>query len=79
GSDFSYADLGLTTLHDSYMAEVNLTGANLSGAFMEQTGLVRANLTGCRFRRARFMDVGWDEAIFCDTVMPDGSVRNDSC
>ncbi|MDY6902119.1 MAG: pentapeptide repeat-containing protein [Cyanobacteriota bacterium] len=60
----------------STINNANLTGADIRGAAMSQTRFYEANLTECNFRKARMYDVRFEGAIFCNTTMSDGSIRN---
>ncbi len=51
----------------------NLSEANISEASFDNANLSNANLLNAS--GAAFLD----EAIFCNTTMPDGSIRNDGC
>ena len=52
-----------------------LLGANLSNADLRG---VKPE-PGYMFDEPRLMGRGWDDAILCNTIMPDGSIRNDNC
>ncbi len=83
-------NLSNTKLHQTGFTNSDLTGANLSGAIMDETwfdgsNLSNANLMGVQpepslmVQRIRLMGKGFEEAILCKTIMPDGSIRNDNC
>ena len=67
--DLSNTNLSRANLSSSSLASINLRNANLSN-----TNLTHANLEGAIVEGTNF-----DGAIFCRTIMPDGSVRNDGC
>src|SRR5690606_7990923 len=52
------------------MAGANLQGADLSGACLVEANLLNATIDGT---------TKLDGAIFCHTVMPDGSINDDGC
>lgn len=64
GADLSYANLQYANLENATLSDANLQGTNLSNA-----DLLGANTNGA--------DIG--SAIYCNTVMPDGSVDNNDC
>ena len=71
-TNFIGVDLRGANLKGAYLSLVNLKGANLSSANLSGAFLGDANLlnaSGAAFLR---------EAIFCNTIMPDGSIRNDA-
>ena len=56
----------------------DLSGANLSGAILDGASFDSANLTNANLINASgaaFLS----EGIFCNTTMPDASIRNDGC
>ena len=56
---------------------VNFTNANLSGVDFSHSGFYGANFTGANLRDAiEFSNIG--DAIFSNTIMPDGSIWYDS-
>ncbi len=66
GTDFSGADLHGMKFADGNNSGARFTNANLSGADLTNADLTGADLTGANL----------DGAIFCNTLMPDASVRN---
>lgn len=69
-ADLSAANLSEADLTNAYLSLSILTGANLQGAI----------LTNVDLRYARGADsVDLTAAQFCNTVLPDGSIRNDHC
>ncbi len=66
GADASGADLTGVQLPDSNANGTNFSGANLSGANLTNADLTGANLDGANL----------DGATFCNTLMPDATVRN---
>jgi uncharacterized protein YjbI with pentapeptide repeats len=52
----------------------DLSGADLSGAVGTYVILWKANLSGVDLSGVNLTD-----AKFCNTTMPDGTVRNDNC
>lgn len=58
----------------------NLTDADLSGARLRFANFGNANLTRANLRGASIdVDAQTVGAVFCNTIMPDGSVRDDNC
>ena len=47
----------------------------LDGRSISRRAVARANLAGTSFRKADLYDALLDEAIFRDTVMPDGTTQ----
>jgi len=87
GLDFHEAVLTQAFLHKAQLRRANLSGAvmiradlsqadlrdaNLQGAFLNGADLRGANLKGALIQGTDF-----DQALFQDTIMPDGSVRNE--
>lgn len=72
GVDLSGADLSRARLYAADLSGANLSGANLSNADLRGANLNNANLSGAIVTQA-FLSV----ADFCNTIMPDGSVRTD--
>lgn len=64
GSKMAFAQLGY-----AMMQQANLTNVDLSGAYLFGTNLSGATITGATFTNAQF----------CNTIMPDGSKKNDNC
>lgn len=88
-ADLSGANLRETNLTGAKLARAKLEGADLTdailrGAALQSSFLYQANLSGADLTNAVFTfadmeDVILDGAIFCNTVMDDGSIRNDDC
>jgi len=79
GSNLSNANFAATALCDA-----NLTGACLRDTTFSEFLLVGANLTNVDLSEAIISLDGADidrisGAILCNTIMPDGSIRNDHC
>lgn len=82
GSDLRNADL-----RGADLSEANLSNANLNGADLSQATLFQANLEGADLDYADLTDADLEQAnlvnaqirmtIFCNTTMPDGTVRDD--
>jgi hypothetical protein len=81
-ANLSKANLSNARLNFELMINLNLTGADLTGAvwtYRDQFGL--KNLTGKDVTGAELGPSADDlkVAIFCNTTMPDGSVNNSGC
>lgn len=68
-SSFDFADLSGAVFKETGLAENSFLAVNLSDASFEGAYLYEDNDYGCCF----------DGAIFCRTIMPDGSNRNNGC
>ncbi len=66
GTDFTGADLRGVKFADGNNSGAKFTNANLSGADLTNADLTGGDLTGADL----------DGAIFCNTLMPDATVRN---
>ncbi|MFN8594417.1 MAG: pentapeptide repeat-containing protein [Thermomicrobiales bacterium] len=77
--DFSEATLSGVVCTGCNFKNASLRGAtasnaNFKGANFDKTCLVDANLTGANLTNANL-----SSAIFCRTIMPDGSINNSGC
>jgi uncharacterized protein YjbI with pentapeptide repeats len=73
GADLSDAVFGQTPL-----AKANLSHAKLRRAILTETSFDEANLSYTDFTGAIDFELGRCKgAIFCETLMPDGTVRNE--
>jgi uncharacterized protein YjbI with pentapeptide repeats len=68
GADLTGADLSFTLLNAA-----DLTHADLQGARMVVTGMEYANLTGANLVGVRFGGFPPKDAIWSDTICPDGT------
>ena len=68
--DFRGANLSQSNFTGTVLAQADFRGANLSGAC-----LVGANLSEAKLGAS----VNLDKAIFCRTLMPDGSIEDRDC
>ncbi len=66
GADLRAANLTRADLFEASFEGADLRGADLRGANLTDATLIRADLTGADL----------DGATFCDTLMPDGTVKN---
>jgi len=83
-ASFRQADLENINLQDANLEgasfrDADLEDANLSGANLRLVYLAGANLAGANLTGADLSLVNLDTASYCQTIMPDGSVRNDDC
>ena len=72
GTDLTGAHFTGSSLNGADLTGANLTDAVLDRSFMNATNLADANLTGATFTR-----MSLETAIFCRTIMPDGTLRSD--
>jgi hypothetical protein len=68
------ADLGSAKLINA-----NLIGANLSETKLHSADLSGANLLGASLFKADLTGTAVDQATFCRTLMPNGTINNDNC
>jgi hypothetical protein len=67
--NFQGADLSSANFTEAQMAEANFQGADLGGSCLVGANLLGANLDGADL----------DGAVFCHTLMPDGSFNDSGC
>ena len=77
--DLSDADLFNDELTNANLIGANLTGTNLSSANLSDTDLTYANLSGTDLSFVDLIFARIKGTVFCDTTMPDGSVKKYSC
>jgi uncharacterized protein YjbI with pentapeptide repeats len=94
GVNFTNMNLQGVDLYRARLTDANLTGADLQGAYMHRAdlrgaNLTNANLTGVQLTSAYLQnanleganlteaDLGYSK--FCNTTMPDGTVKSDNC
>ncbi|MGB3755143.1 MAG: pentapeptide repeat-containing protein [Rivularia sp. (in: cyanobacteria)] len=69
--------------YEAGLRDVNLTGAILTDTFFGEPCFRRVNLTGVDLSEADILWIEHDsyikEVTFCNTLMPDGTIRNDHC
>lgn len=89
-SELRYADLRNCNFDSSNIQTSSFDFADLSGAVFKETGLadnsfIAVNLSDASFEGAYLYEEDndhgccFDGAIFCRTIMPDGSTRNNGC
>lgn len=66
-------------LHGKLLKGVNLGGANLRNADLSMTNLEQANLGGANLIGANLERAFMNEAILCNTIMPDGHIEYAGC
>jgi hypothetical protein len=69
GATLIYANLNGVNLYDAELLDADLRDANLRDADLRDASLRRANMTGANLENAKF----------CETIMPDGTVNNRDC
>jgi len=70
------------TLAQSILSGADLTHARLVRAELDETLVQKTNFYRCNLFGASGVDIEYwleQECIFCYTIMPDGSQRNDGC
>jgi uncharacterized protein YjbI with pentapeptide repeats len=70
------------TLAQSILSGADLTHARLVRAELDETLVQKTNFYRCNLFGASGVDIEYwleQECIFCRTIMPDGSQRNDGC
>lgn len=87
GATLQSADLKGAVLRDANLSGADLTNADLTTASLARTNLSSANLTGAKLDSsklglANLKDAQLDSAsltgaVFYETIMPDGSIRNE--
>ena len=77
GASLIGVDLSRAYLHQTGFEGTDLTGANLSDAILEQASFTNANLENANLTGAKEAYV--NDAILCNTTMPDGSIRTCYC
>ena len=73
--DLQDADLRRANLGGANLALTNLSGADLEGANLESTNLYGAILNRANMKNANMRNANIDGVLFCNTIMPDGSIR----
>ncbi|BBD65518.1 pentapeptide repeat domain protein [Nostoc commune NIES-4072] len=74
GVDLTRANLRYAVLDSANLSDACLVDAHLKGASMGNVNFTRCNLSG-----AKLSENPWFEgAIFCNTTMPDGSIRTNN-
>ncbi len=88
--EFLNADICDSELEGVDLSGINLSGANLSRANLSGVHFSSADLTGAVLRLANLTNANFTNAvleevslsykppIFCNTIMPDGSIRTDT-
>jgi hypothetical protein len=78
-ADFSGANLHMANFTSAYLRESNLSGADLSEAVLINANLKGAVLAGTNLKGAKTDGAKWDDAKFCKTTMPDGTLNDSGC
>jgi len=61
------------------LQQANLEGANLQEARFEEVFVTGANFNRANLTNAKFEDTDLEEASLCGTIMPDGTISEQSC
>lgn len=75
------------TLSNQSFRGQDLRNVDFSDSILIKADFAHADLTGSRFNNSDLTDANflgskgaiWSNARFCNTVMPDGSIRSDGC
>ncbi len=77
--DLSYTSFWYTRLTNAQLEGADLRYANLSKANLEGANLDGANLESASLEGADLNNASMHGTRFCNTIMPDGKLKNDSC
>ncbi len=73
------ANLANTNLYGVDLRDANLDSADLSNANLQNANLQNANLQNANLWNTELSKAMIDQANFCNTTMPDGSINNEDC
>ena len=76
GADLTVADLSGADLRGADMGEANVSGAKLFAAKLSGAKLFAAKLSGADLRGADLRGADLSSVVYCNTTMPDGSIKN---
>ncbi len=79
GGDFRREELAGRNMRDSDVSGADLRFAVLRGADLRGASFANSNLAGADLGNALTDGTDFSGAIFCLTIMPDGSDRSDEC
>jgi uncharacterized protein YjbI with pentapeptide repeats len=85
GANLSGANLSNAEFDMSVLSNANLSGADLTNAYFTLSTVSGANLEGAILTNVNLRhaegaaSVNLEGAQFCNTTLPDGSIRNDHC
>jgi uncharacterized protein YjbI with pentapeptide repeats len=80
GAKFFKANLTSADMHRGIFKNANFSGAIMTDVDIERADFTEANLIGAQFSpRVSNGKSTADTAIFCRTIMPDGTVNNKNC
>lgn len=71
------ANFSKANLTNAQLKYADLSGANLENANLNNVSLAETNLTGTNFVSAQWQNIDTESALFCHTIMPDGSYKSD--
>ena len=78
-TNFFAANLKGATLVNSTLTQSNLEDVNLVGADLTGANLAGSNMTDANLSKAILVDTNFEGAIFCQTIMPEGTEDNTGC
>jgi hypothetical protein len=79
GADLIRADLHGATARAADFSNANLCGANLHGATLADVSFRGANLFQANLRGATSSGADFTDALFCQTILPNGHEDNSGC
>ena len=77
--NFTGAQLASATLIGGYFRDANFTAANLENADMSDGNFKKAVFIGSNLFGARLQGAKLDGALFCNTIMIDGTINDANC
>jgi uncharacterized protein YjbI with pentapeptide repeats len=78
-SDFSGLVLTGGNFTGSDLRNVNFNSADLENATFAGANLAKADFTDADLTGANLNGTNYSSAIYCDTIMPDGTINLDDC
>jgi uncharacterized protein YjbI with pentapeptide repeats len=72
--DFTYAVFSQCSFIRVNLSRAIFRNATLGETYFDYTNLSYADLRGIK----RFNEVSFNNVVFCETIMPDGTIRTDS-
>ncbi|WP_353736808.1 pentapeptide repeat-containing protein [Moorena sp. SIO2C4] len=79
GANLSHANLSGARLYNTDLRAANLSYANLEGVDFHDADLSEANFSHANLKKAKLAKADLNDAIFCNTIMPNGRIKNNNC